>query len=88
MEAMRERIRRAMLSVAALLWSGALLACPLCADNLSNDVYGKQPTQLGRGFFWSILFMMALPFATVATVGLRIYLARRRRPAPKAETSS
>ncbi len=74
-----------MLSAAALLWSGVLLACPLCADNLSNDVYGKDPSQLGRGFFWSIIFMMALPFATVATVGTRIYLAKRRRSASKAD---
>lgn len=53
-------------------------ACPLCADNLANDPYGKNPTQLGRGFFWSIIFMMVLPFATVATVATRILIAKRR----------
>jgi hypothetical protein len=56
-------------------------ACPLCADNLANDVYGKNPTQLGRGFFWSIIFMMALPFVTVGIVAARILIARRRRTA-------
>jgi hypothetical protein len=54
-------------------------ACPLCADNLANDVYGKNPTSLGRGFFWSIIFMMALPFLTVGFVAARILIARRRR---------
>ena len=54
-------------------------ACPLCADNLANDVYGKNPTSLGRGFFWSIIFMMALPFLTVGVVAARIVIARRRR---------
>ena len=54
-------------------------ACPLCADNLSSDVYGKNPTQLGRGFFWSIIFMMVLPFVTVGIVAARILVARRRR---------
>ncbi|HWC64581.1 MAG TPA: hypothetical protein VG777_00760 [Thermoanaerobaculia bacterium] len=65
-------------------------ACPLCADNLSNDVYGKSPTQLGRGFFWSIIFMMAFPFLTAAMVATRILIARKRRAraasAPAAET--
>jgi len=64
-------------------------ACPLCADNLSNDAYGKNPTSLGRGFFWSIIFMMALPFLTVGVVAARILIARRRQrersepPAPE-----
>ncbi len=70
---------------AAVLWAliagGARLAeaCPLCGDNLANDVYGKNPTQLGRGFFWSIILMMAVPFVTSGIVAARILVARRRR---------
>jgi hypothetical protein len=54
-------------------------ACPLCADNLANDAYGKNPTALGRGFFWSIIFMIALPFVTVGVVAARIMIAKRRQ---------
>ena len=56
-------------------------ACPLCADNLSSDVYGKDPTQLGRGFFWSIIFMVVFPFLMAAMVTTRILIARKRRAA-------
>jgi hypothetical protein len=62
--------------------------CPLCADNLANDAYGKNPTQLGRGFFWSIIFMMALPFVTVGVVAARIVIARHRRAASGVAPSS
>jgi heme/copper-type cytochrome/quinol oxidase subunit 2 len=73
------RIARAFLWLAVVAGSRIAAACPLCAENLSNDVYQKNPTQLGRGFFWSIIFMMALPFVTVAVVAVRIMIAKRRR---------
>jgi hypothetical protein len=85
---MRTKWGKVLFTLPAILWSGILLACPLCAENMSKDVYGRQPTQLGQGFFWSIIFMMALPFLTVATVGTKIYLAKRRRSAPEAKSSS
>jgi hypothetical protein len=58
--------------------SRVALACPLCAENMSKDVYGKNPSQLGRGFFWSIILMIAAPFLTVAFVSVKLVLARRR----------
>jgi heme/copper-type cytochrome/quinol oxidase subunit 2 len=73
-------ISNAFLWFAVVAGSRIASACPLCADNLSNDVYGKNPSPLGRGFFWSIIFMMALPFVTVAVVAVRIMVAKRRRP--------
>ena len=85
---MRRGLKSTILTLSALLWSGALLACPLCAENMSNDVYGKQPSQLGRGFFWSIIFMMALPFVTVGTMAVKIYLAKRRASGPQLDASS
>lgn len=72
-------LRRALIWAFVVAGSRVAAACPLCADNLANDVYGKNPTQLGRGFFWSIIFMMALPFVTVGVVAARILIARRRR---------
>ena len=85
---MFRRVSTLLLAISIAASTRIAQACPLCADNLANDVYGKNPTQLGRGFFWSIIFMMALPFLTVATVGTKIYLAKRRRSAPEAKPST
>jgi len=76
---MFRRASTLFLTVSIAAWARLASACPLCADNLANDAYGKNPTQLGRGFFWSIIFMMALPFLTVGVVAVRIVVARRRR---------
>ncbi len=78
---MGQRISRALLWFFLVAGTRIAAACPLCADNLSSDVYGKNPTQLGRGFFWSIIFMIALPFLTVGFVAARILIAKRRRRA-------
>lgn len=73
------RLSRAALWLFVVAGTRVAAACPLCADNLANDAYGKNPTPLGRGFFWSIIFMIALPFLTVGIVAARIVVARRRR---------
>ena len=54
-------------------------ACTLCSENLSNDVSGNTVSPLGRGFFWSIILMIALPFLSAGTVAFKIARARRRR---------
>jgi heme/copper-type cytochrome/quinol oxidase subunit 2 len=72
------KLARACTAAAIVVSTRVALACPLCAENMSKDVYGKNPTQLGRGFFWSIMLMMAAPFLTVAFVGVKVVLARRR----------
>jgi len=78
------RVSLWLLRLSIVLGTRIAAACPLCADNLSNDAYGKNPTQLGRGFFWSIIFMMALPFVTVGVVAVRIIIAKRRQRARSA----
>jgi hypothetical protein len=62
------------------VFAGARIAsaCTLCAENLSNDVSGNTVSPLGRGFFWSIILMIALPFLSAATVAFKIARARRR----------
>ena len=76
---MPRRISLWLLRLSVLLGTRLAAACPLCADNLANDAYGKNPTALGRGFFWSIIFMIALPFVTVGVVAARIMIAKRRQ---------
>ena len=75
---MISRVLRAVAAASVAFSTRIALACPLCAENMSKDPYGNQPTQLGRGFFWSIMLMIAVPFATVAFVAVRLFLARRR----------
>ena len=45
---------------------------------MSKDPYGNQPSSLGRGFFWSIMLMIAAPFLTVTIVAVKLFLAKRR----------
>jgi hypothetical protein len=82
------RISLWLLRLTVVLGTRIAAACPLCADNLSNDAYGRNPTQLGRGFFWSIIFMMALPFVTVGVVAARIMIAKRRQRARSGSPAS
>ena len=72
------KVFRAATAAATVLSTRILLACPLCAENMAKDPYGRQPTALGRGFFWSIMLMIAAPFLTVTIVAVKLFLARRR----------
>ncbi len=50
-------------------------ACPLCKDNLDNAAGGGG---LAQGFYYSILAMVAAPYAVVAAIGFGVYRASRR----------
>ena len=60
-------------------------ACPTCKDGLAqNDPHGQS---IAAGYFYSILFMMAMPFAILGTFGSMAYLSirRARQQAPAAD---
>ena len=62
---------------AVVLFAAAdLLACPTCKEGLA----GSDPVSQAqaRGFFYSILFMMAMPFLLIGTLGGAAYLSIRR----------
>jgi hypothetical protein len=66
----------AMVLVLVLLLAGVAAACPTCKDGLSqNDPHGQS---VAAGFYYSILFMMAMPFAILGTFGGLAYLSIRR----------
>jgi hypothetical protein len=46
--------------VLLLLLQTAVLACPTCKENLAQN--DPAHATLVRGYFWSILFMMSMPF--------------------------
>jgi uncharacterized membrane protein len=48
-------------------------ACPTCKESLSaND------PQMVRGYFWSILFMMAMPFSILTAMSTYFYMLIRK----------
>src|SRR5580698_4139542 len=66
----------------ALALAGTASACPGCKNALLNDTEGGG--NLVAGYFWSILFMMSMPFLLVATFGGSMYLSVRRARAQQA----
>jgi hypothetical protein len=65
-----------------LIAAGTASACPGCKDALAaND---NQGGNLVAGYFWSILFMMSMPFILVASFGGSMYLSVRRARAQQA----
>ena len=59
--------------VVALLGAGVLHACPTCKEGLNED-----GGNLVRGYFWSIMFMMSMPFLILTGLSGMFYLDVRR----------
>ena|SRR3990172_6214638 len=65
---------------------GSAAACPSCKVALANQ--GGGSGDLVQGFFWSILFMLSMPFAIVAGMGSYFYwLVRKARVGPSGATA-
>lgn len=71
----------ALLVLAALLLPAVLSGCPLCKDATSDADTPGGSASLGRGFFYSILLMIATPWLAVGTVAYLIFRRRRRERA-------
>jgi hypothetical protein len=72
-------VRVAALFLLAVLVLPALLsACPLCKDATPDAEYPGGSASLGRGFYYSILLMIAVPWTAVGTVAFLIFRRRRR----------
>jgi len=50
-------------------------ACPSCQAALASQEGGQRVVQ---GFFWSILFMMSMPFSILTALSTYFYLLVRR----------
>jgi len=50
-------------------------ACPTCKDSLANDPHQQN---MVAGYFYSILFMMAMPFLIIGSFGSYVLLTCRR----------
>jgi len=66
------------ITIMVLLIPIGVQACPLCVEAVKGS-------ELGRGFNTSILFLLAMPFALVGSIGggLFFYLRRHSRSSQK-----
>lgn len=73
-----------VLLLAAVLAPAIAGACPNCKDATSDTETPGGSANLGRGFFWSILLMVAAPFTVVGSVAVVILRNRRRQSGARA----
>jgi hypothetical protein len=67
-----------LLVLAVLLLPVIASACPLCKEATSDAEYPGGSASLGRGFYYSIVLMIAVPWTAVGTVAFLIFRKRRR----------
>ena len=78
---MFQKTKTQLLAVAiAVLLAGFAEACPTCKEAVSEN-----GGNLVQGYFWSIVFMMSMPFLIVAGLGTMFYLDVRRARRLQAE---
>ncbi len=77
-----------LLLVLALCCVSEAWGCPTCKEGMEHD---PEAAAMARGYFWSILFMMSMPFLIVATLGSYFYWeirkARRLASLPSLEAA-
>ena len=76
----RSRFLRTAVCISLLLGLATVgLACPTCKDAVAD---GPQQAAVVRGYFWSILFMMSMPFLIFGGLaGYFYYQVRQARAA-------
>jgi heme/copper-type cytochrome/quinol oxidase subunit 2 len=58
-------------------------ACPTCKEGM---VEGGNQAGMIRGYFWSILFMMSMPFLIFSGLGAYFYLQVKRSQLERSES--
>ncbi len=67
-----------------LLIASVAAACPTCKEGLAqNDPQGQS---LAAGYYYSILFMMSMPYVVLGTLGSLAYYSIRRARQHSAES--
>jgi uncharacterized membrane protein len=74
------KVRRLLASITFWMVLGCLLvataeACPTCKDNIAGDPTAEG---LARGFYYSILFMVSMPFFILGSLCAYFYFLVRR----------
>lgn len=80
--ALRTLAMAACVGAVFCLVSQVASACPMCQESLAAN---KSGGNLINGFFWSIVFMMSMPFALIGSFGLYAWRqVRKARAAAEA----
>jgi hypothetical protein len=76
------KLRRWLLVVAiSFCLASACQACPTCKQGIAE---GTNQANMLRGYFWSILFMMSMPFLIFGGLGTYFYYQVRQARALQA----
>ena len=67
-----------------LVFGAAAQACPMCAEAVANQA-GSDSSGMVSGYFWSILFMMGMPFALFGGFTTLVVWAYRKQESVKQE---
>jgi len=65
-------------AVSTLLLAGVAQACPNCKNAIAENAAGGTGGDIARGFYYSILFMMSMPFLLLGTFTSVMYVQVRR----------
>ena len=65
-----------VLGLITLVLAGTADACPTCKNGLGPHDPAQE--KLAQGYFWSIMFMMSMPFLILFTLGTYFYIQVRR----------
>jgi hypothetical protein len=77
---MRLMLRTALAAALVVCVASAAWACPTCKEDLANNPQGQG---LAAGFYYSILFMMSMPFLIIGTLGTVAYRSVKRAQAER-----
>jgi hypothetical protein len=68
--------------VLALCFADVASACPTCKDSVAQN--DPQYQSMARGYYYSILFMLSMPFIIVTAFGTFAYRAVKQAEAQRA----
>jgi hypothetical protein len=74
---MKTRVVLAVALLLAVVAIGDAFGCPNCKDAV--DTSDPDGLNLARGYFYSILLMLAMPFTLVGTFGCYVWREMRRQ---------
>src|SRR5687768_6177692 len=70
----------------AICFADVAVACPTCKDSVAqNDPHYQS---MARGYYYSILFMLSMPFLIVTTFGTCAYRAFKKAEADRAAAAT
>jgi hypothetical protein len=78
------RILAALLLVACVAMATDALGCPTCKDAVNTA--DPEGLNVARGYFYSILLMLAMPFTLAGSFGLYVWREMRRQKLAAAES--